>query len=104
MLLSFHIAFGVISILFASLAFIYPSKTKLTTTFLFTFATVLSGIGLVLFQHVNVVRVCLTGINYLVVIFYLSISTLKKLGLSLNMIEYLRGNVFENNTNPYKKN
>ena len=92
-MLLIHISLALISLFFSTLAYVSPSKVRLSITYFSGIFTVISGVGLIYFDEANIARVCVTGIFYLTVVFYLSKAANKR----LSVVKYVRGNSPENN-------
>lgn len=87
MFLLIHISLALISLFFSTLAYVSPSKARLSITYFSGIFTVISGAGLIYFNEANLSRVCITGIFYLAIVFYLSKAANKR----LSVIESHRG-------------
>lgn len=83
-MLLLHIVSALAGIFFSGIAYFAPSKTKLNVANLFSFVTIVTGTVLTVFEQVNIAKVCVAGLFYLGVVFYLLMSAQKKLTLQHN--------------------
>ncbi|OGG06140.1 hypothetical protein A2872_04175 [Candidatus Gottesmanbacteria bacterium RIFCSPHIGHO2_01_FULL_42_12] len=65
MILGIHIVLAIISIVWASVAALFPSKGKLRTTYFLALATMGSGAGLLVVHPTSLAAVCTSGVFYI---------------------------------------
>lgn len=80
-MLLFHILIALVSLLFTTYLYFFPSETKLYTAEAMVLLTTVSGIYLVFSKSVNILQVCLTGLAYLVAVSIGLMATRKKLAV-----------------------
>jgi hypothetical protein len=68
MIILLHVIIALLSIVWASIGYLRPSKTNLRISYLFVALTFTSGFYLVLSEPAQMVRTCLSGITYLAIV------------------------------------
>ncbi len=79
MILVFHIAIALSSIVFTAFSVFSPSQLKIRFSYILATLTLSSGTYLVIVNHANLVRTCFTGIVYLAIVFSGILATQRKL-------------------------
>ena len=79
MVLVIHVVIALLSVGFSSITAINPDRAKLAVSYILTGSTLGTGIALVLVEPATMVRACIVGIVYFVIISYIILSTHKKL-------------------------
>ncbi|MGB4758982.1 MAG: hypothetical protein WBP26_02905 [Candidatus Saccharimonadales bacterium] len=80
-LLLSHIAIALLGIVFATAAYIKPSKTKVTASYSLIGGTIASGTVLVIASHSAILKSCVSGLVYLAFVGALAILAQYKLNL-----------------------
>lgn len=68
MLLIFHIAVALLSLVLASLAYISPSRVKITSSYAASAAMLLSGSALVVTSRAHLIEACIFGLLFVGVV------------------------------------
>ena len=63
-----HISIALSSIVYATLAYLAPSKNKLNTSYALVALTIASGTYLVVSTHAPMLSTCMTGLFYLCIV------------------------------------
>ncbi len=78
-MLFIHILIASTSLIFSTFLFFSPSQTKLKTSYSLVALTFITGTYLVLTTHSNLLQTCLTGLVYLGITSFATISARQKL-------------------------
>ncbi len=69
MVLIFHIAIALTSVIFTTVGIFSPSRFKINLSYALATLTLSSGTYLVIVSHASLIRACFTGIVYLAIVF-----------------------------------
>jgi hypothetical protein len=79
MIVFLHVLIAVASIAHVTYAYFRPTKRQLYTSYSFVGLTILSGVGLVVFEPVHMIQACTSGLVYLAVMTVAIMATSVKL-------------------------
>jgi hypothetical protein len=68
MILLIHIIIAISSVVYTTILLIWPTQTKLWTSYTLVAATLASGTYLTIISPVNMLRTCTTGLVYVVIV------------------------------------
>ena len=80
-MLPIHITSALISFIFAFYTAFAPSITKIRITYFLTGTTLLSGLVLAITSASSITKTCISGLVYIGLMLYLSLSARKRLSL-----------------------